>query len=72
MNGARYRMRLSVREREILGALCEGETPTQIAERLTLSRRTVWNHAENARIKLGAATTAAATYQYALRYKEGL
>lgn len=69
MNGARRGKRLSVREREIVGAYCEGERYREIAERLCISPKTVSTHTENIKVKLGARTVAAACYQYALRYR---
>lgn len=44
---------LTTREREILGLICEGNTGGQIAERLSLSVRTVEMHRANFMNKLG-------------------
>lgn len=49
MSGNRQGQRLTTREREIVGALAEGETVTEIAHRLVLSRRTVEAHLHNAK-----------------------
>ena len=72
VSGARYRQRLSAREREVLGALCAGERRAEIAQRLYISIKTVDKHTENIKIKLGARTTAAATYEYAVRYRSAI
>ena len=50
------RVPLTKREREILGALAEGMSGAQIAERLVLSPETVRTHVRNAMAKLGAST----------------
>lgn len=68
----KYGQRLSVREREIVGSLCEGETSKQIAERLCISPKTVEAHILNARTKLGAPTKPALTYQYSIRYRSSV
>ena len=47
---------LTRREREILGALAEGMSGAQIAEKLVLSPETVRTHVRNAMAKLGAST----------------
>lgn len=44
---------LTIREREILGFLAEGRTPSEIANTLFISRRTVETHLANAYHKLG-------------------
>ena len=44
---------LSVREREVLAPMAEGLSNTEIAERLTISEKTVRNHASNLFDKLG-------------------
>ena len=44
---------LSVREREVLALIAEGLSNTEIAERLTISEKTVRNHASNLFDKLG-------------------
>jgi DNA-binding CsgD family transcriptional regulator len=56
MNETRGRVALTRREREILGALAEGLSGAQIAERLVLSPETVRTHVRNAMSKLGAST----------------
>ncbi|MFI5123000.1 MAG: LuxR C-terminal-related transcriptional regulator [Vicinamibacteria bacterium] len=50
------RVALTRREREILGALAEGMSGAQIAEKLVLSPETVRTHVRNAMAKLGAST----------------
>jgi DNA-binding CsgD family transcriptional regulator len=50
------RVPLTRREREILGALAEGMSGAQIAEKLVLSPETVRTHVRNAMAKLGAST----------------
>jgi DNA-binding CsgD family transcriptional regulator len=50
------RVPLTRREREILGALAEGLSGAQIAEKLVLSPETVRTHVRNAMAKLGAST----------------
>lgn len=50
------RVPLTKREREILGALAEGMSGAQIAEKLVLSPETVRTHVRNAMAKLGAST----------------
>ena len=47
---------LTRREREILGALAEGMSGAQIADKLVLSPETVRTHVRNAMSKLGAST----------------
>ena len=44
---------LSAREREVLALMAEGFSNTDIAERLTISEKTVRNHASNLFDKLG-------------------
>lgn len=66
---SRQGQRLTPREREIVGALCAGETLREIAERLVLSVKTVEAHATSAKIKLGARTLAHAVYEYVTRYR---
>ncbi len=50
------RVPLTKREREILGALAEGMSGAQIADKLVLSPETVRTHVRNAMAKLGAST----------------
>ena len=50
------RVPLTKREREILGALAEGMSGSQIADKLVLSPETVRTHVRNAMAKLGAST----------------
>lgn len=50
--------RLSPREREVLGHLCEGKSNDDIATSLFLSRRTVETHRQRIMNKLGAHTIA--------------
>lgn len=69
MNAVRQGQRLTVREREIVGAICAGERTAEIAQRLTISSRTVETHLQHARIKLGARTVRAAIYEYVTRYR---
>lgn len=69
MNAARYRQRLTTREREILGAICAGERPREIAERLFLREQTVRNYLCTAKVKLGARTTPHLAVEYVTRYK---
>jgi len=44
---------LSVRERQVLALMTEGLSNTEIAERLTISEKTVRNHTSNVFDKLG-------------------
>jgi DNA-binding CsgD family transcriptional regulator len=53
-------VRLSVREREILGLIAGGDSGAQIAEALVLSPETVRTHIRNAMSKLGASSRAQA------------
>jgi DNA-binding CsgD family transcriptional regulator len=55
---------LSPREREVMALLAAGKTDAEAAAALAMSPATVRNHATNARIKLGAATRAAAVAKY--------
>jgi DNA-binding NarL/FixJ family response regulator len=52
---------LTPREVEILGMLCCGLTPAQIADSLFLSRKTVRNHVEHIYTKIGATNRVGAT-----------
>lgn len=63
------RVSLTRREREILGALAEGMSGAQIAEKLVLSPETVRTHVRNAMAKLGA-TTRSQAVALALRHHE--
>ena len=47
-------MSLSVREMEIIGLVADGLTNQEIAERLTISKRTVDNHVSNMFTKTGS------------------
>jgi DNA-binding NarL/FixJ family response regulator len=58
--------RLSPREREVLHLVAEGRTSLAIAERLSVSRRTIEVHRRNIRRKLGLHNTAELT-RYALQ-----
>jgi DNA-binding NarL/FixJ family response regulator len=71
MNAVRQGQRLTPREREIIGGLCVGERPKEIAARLSLCPKTVEAHMANARAKLGARTSAALVYEYVTRYRAG-
>lgn len=63
------RVSLTRREREILGALAEGMSGAQIAEKLVLSPETVRTHVRNAMAKLGA-TTRSQAVALALQHHE--
>ncbi|GAC1453042.1 MAG: hypothetical protein PVSMB10_10300 [Pseudarthrobacter sp.] len=52
---------LTPREVEILGMLCRGMTPGEIAANLFLSRKTVRNHVEHIYTKIGATNRVGAT-----------
>jgi len=54
------RVHLNDREIEVLTWVARGKTSAQIARKLSLAKRTVDFHIDNARIKLGAATRTAA------------
>jgi DNA-binding NarL/FixJ family response regulator len=56
--------RLTRREREVLGLLCEGLQTLEIAESLGLSRHTVRTHVGNILTKLGANSRAGALVKY--------
>jgi two-component system nitrate/nitrite response regulator NarL len=58
---------LTTREREILRLACEGLKSSQIAERLTVSIRTIDAHRRNIKRKLGVHTMAGLT-RYALKH----
>ena len=64
------RVPLTRREREILGALAEGMSGAQIAEKLVLSPETVRTHVRNAMAKLGASTTRSQAVALALQHHE--
>jgi DNA-binding NarL/FixJ family response regulator len=49
---------LTGREQEVLGLLADGLTPAEVADDLTISRRTVGTHIEHIYAKLGARTRA--------------
>ena len=57
---------LNDREIEILTWVARGKTSQQIARRLRMSKRTVDFHIDNARVKLGAQTRAAAAIKAAI------
>jgi DNA-binding CsgD family transcriptional regulator len=63
------RVPLTRREREIVGALAEGMSGAQIAEKLVLSPETVRTHVRNAMAKLGASTRSQAV-ALALQHRE--
>ncbi len=52
---------LTAREVEVLGLLARGHTNRQIAERLTVTPKTIANHAEHIYTKIGVTSRAAAT-----------
>ena len=49
-----YHMGLSAREMEIIGLVADGLTNQEIAEKLTISKRTVDNHVSNMFTKTGS------------------
>lgn len=49
--------RLTRREKEVVSLLVAGRRPIEIAKELSITRRTVKAHVENARSKTGARTT---------------
>ncbi len=55
---------LTARETEILQLVAEGLTDKEIGERLSISPKTVSEHVDRVRCKLGAATRASAVYAY--------
>jgi DNA-binding NarL/FixJ family response regulator len=55
---------LSPREIEVLQLVAEGLTDRQIGERLSISAKTVSEHVDNVRYKLGAANRASAVYLF--------
>jgi DNA-binding NarL/FixJ family response regulator len=55
---------LSPREIEVLQLVAEGLTDRQIGERLSISAKTVSEHVENVRNKLGASNRASAVYLF--------
>ena len=58
--------RLTAREREVLQLIAEGKTSAQIADQLSVSEKTVGNHRQNIKEKLGLNGTAELT-KYAIR-----
>ena len=58
--------RLTPREREVLQLIAEGKTSAQIADQLSVSEKTVGNHRQNLKEKLGLNGTAELT-KYAIR-----
>ena len=61
--------RLTAREREVLQLIAEGKTTAQIADQLSVSEKTVGNHRQNLKEKLGLNGIAELT-KYAI--KEGI
>ena len=59
--------RLSEREMQIFGLLCQGMTPTKIADSLCLSVKTISAHKTHIMEKLGFNSTAALV-QYAIQH----
>ena len=57
---------LTAREREVLQLIAEGKTTTQIADQLSVSEKTVGNHRQNLKEKLGLNGVAELT-KYAIR-----
>ena len=57
---------LTIREREVLQLIAEGKTTRQIANQLNVADKTVGNHRQNLKEKLGLNGTAALT-KYAIR-----
>ena len=51
-------LKLSKREKEIIGMICDQLTNDQIAKKLFLSKRTIDNHRQNILNKLGMVNTA--------------
>jgi len=60
---------LTGREQEVLGLLADGRTPAEVADDLTISRRTVGTHIEHIYTKLGARTRAHAV---GIAFRDGL
>ena len=58
--------RLTVREREVLQLIAEGKTSAQIADQLSVSEKTVGNHRQNLKGKLGLNGVSELT-KYAIR-----
>ncbi len=52
---------LTAREVEVLGLLARGKSNRQIADRLTVTPKTVANHIEHVYAKIGVSSRAAAT-----------
>ncbi len=61
---------LSPREIEVIHLVAEGLTDKAIGERLTISAKTVSEHVERARSKLGAANRASAVYVFFVKRRE--
>ena len=57
---------LTAREREVLQLIAEGKTTSQVADQLSVSEKTVGNHRQNLKEKLGLNGTAELT-KYAIR-----
>jgi DNA-binding NarL/FixJ family response regulator len=55
---------LTARETEILQLVAEGLTDKEIGERLSISPKTVSEHVDRVRGKLGVATRASAVYAF--------
>jgi DNA-binding NarL/FixJ family response regulator len=61
---------LSPREVEVIHLVAEGFTDKAIGERLAISAKTVSEHVERARNKLGASNRASAVYLYFVKRLE--
>jgi DNA-binding NarL/FixJ family response regulator len=61
---------LSRREVEVIHLVAEGLTDKEIATRLSISAKTVSEHVERARNKLGAANRASAVYVFFVKQRE--
>jgi RNA polymerase sigma factor (sigma-70 family) len=63
---------LSPRESEVIHLVAEGLTDKEIGERLSISPKTVSEHVERARSKLGAANRASAVYVFFVKRRDVL